>query len=530
MKSTTLFGLYAASIVVLAIAIGGVTLYSLDKARWWDARIQLAQTSYSHHLNLESNLFNLIKQHSFGLLIGDRDEGTGERELKQRINQNIADIRNTIAREIEMVGEEEVEELELLDQIATDIIKVNNELSKLAADDGTLASPTNIERLTVLLDTGIEQSLAAKIEAALEEEKEEVEETLADADAFRTWNERFIYSLLLVALLLVGIGLVSFNRLIRRPMLVLKHNLARLRRADYNQPVGLGGCAEFQDLGEVLSDMAQALSEREATREEQQQYLETTVEKRTSELQKLVDQLETGEENRKRLMADISHELRTPLTIILGEAEVALRNSRDLSGPVSDALARIRDASKHTNQIVDDMLTVARHEAGQLRLDKRDIDVRHVVQEAIEMFPQDILYEVPDNEIMLSIDRVRVRQSILALFQNARRYGGPTISVDISQTSDTLEIVVEDDGPGLDRDEKRNAFERFFRGSNASGKGIEGNGLGLPLVKSIIESHGGSVSLSDADLGGLAVHIFLPLKPTMRLVKSDLPVRRVLSI
>jgi len=67
-------------------------------------------------------------------------------------------------------------------------------------------------------------------------------------------------------------------------------------------------------------------------------------------------------------MADISHELRTPFTIILGEADVTLRNATDLSDEVSDAIGRIRQSAKHTNQIVDDILTVARQEAGALQL------------------------------------------------------------------------------------------------------------------------------------------------------------------
>ena len=68
--------------------------------------------------------------------------------------------------------------------------------------------------------------------------------------------------------------------------------------------------------------------------------------------------------------------------------------------------------------------------------------------------------------------------------------------------------------------EKSQVFDRFFRGSNASGQGLEGSGLGLPVVKSIIEAHGGSVELQDAQQGGLRVVLILPKKPRMKVVTS----------
>nr|MDJ0863012.1 HAMP domain-containing sensor histidine kinase [Gammaproteobacteria bacterium] len=220
---------------------------------------------------------------------------------------------------------------------------------------------------------------------------------------------------------------------------------------------------------------------------------------------------------------DISHELRTPLTIILGEADVALRTVSGADESVSDALARIREAARHTNQIVNDLLTVARQEAGQLRLDRRDTDLCKILNDAAQMFPQDVTLNLPREIARLTVDGVRLRQSLLALFQNARRYGGANVSATLSATPDTLSIVVEDDGPGLSDDEKRHAFERFFRGSNASGSGAEGTGLGLPVVKSVVEAHGGTVALTDSDLGGLAVRIELPRHQAMRVIEAGEP-------
>lgn len=526
MRSTTLFGTYAAIIIALIGGLSGLMLYSLEKSRWWDARTQLAQESYGLHLQLEANLFRLFKQHGDALLIGDRDGGSGEAELRAKIDQNLADIRNVIAREIQMVGEEEIEELALLDDIENDIRSVNRAIATLTESGDPIDTFVQIERLAALLDGEIDEQLDRKIEAALEEELEEVDEVIVEAAAFRAWNEKLVFGILIAAVAVLFFGLLSFNGQIRRPVLGLQKSIEKLRSGTYAEPISLGGSREFRDLGVVLNDMSSSLSARELSQAEQKRELEDAVAARTSELQKLVDKLEIGEDNRKQLMADISHELRTPLAIILGEADVTLRTSGNLGDDVSDALARIRDSAKHTNQIVDDMLTVARYEAGQLRLDRKETDLRKIIHDAVAMFPGDVEVTGPDAPARLLVDEVRLRQSVLALLQNARRYGGPKISTTVEQSDAGFVIAVEDNGPGLSAAEKSQAFDRFFRGSNASGQGTEGSGLGLPVVKSVVEAHGGTVELKDAEAGGLRVVITLPKEPRMKVVASGRDKRR----
>lgn len=525
MRYTTLFGIYAAVTIALIGGLSSLMLYGLEKSRWWDARTQLAQNAYGLHLKLEANVYRLFKQHGDALLIGDRDGGEGERELQTAIDQNVSDIRKVIAREIQMVGEEEIEELELLDEIEEDIQAVNAAIATLNASGDPIDNFIQIERLAALLDGDIDVRLHSKIVEALEEEQEEVEEVLAAAAAFRAWNRSFVYAILATTALVLLAGLASFYGQIRDPMLGLQTSIERLRKGRYGDPVHLSGSTEFRELGTVLNDMSSTLGVRQASEAEQKRQLENAVAKRTAELQQLIDKLETGEENRKQLMADISHELRTPLAIILGEADVTMRTANNLGDDVSDALARIRDSARHTNQIVDDMLTVARFEAGQLRLDRKETDLRKVIHDAVAMFPGKVAVTGPDRQVPLAVDEVRLRQSVLALLQNARRYGGPTIAASLEETAKGFVISVEDDGPGLSAAEKSQAFDRFFRGSNASGQGTEGSGLGLPVVKSIVEAHGGTVELRDAETGGLRVVMTLPKEPRLKMVVSG-PSRR----
>jgi signal transduction histidine kinase len=90
---------------------------------------------------------------------------------------------------------------------------------------------------------------------------------------------------------------------------------------------------------------------------------------------------------------------------------------------------------------------------------------------------------------------------------NALRYGGQTVRAWVERRDDGFDILVEDDGPGMSDAEKDQAFHRFFRGSGAQSTGVEGTGLGLPIVRSIMAAHGGSVDLADRAGGGLVVRL-----------------------
>lgn len=526
MRSTTLFSIYALVVIALLSGLAGMTLYSLEKARWWDARTQLAQESYGLHQRFEANLYRLFKQQGDALLIGERDAGDARVMLQQKIAQNLADIRAVIHREIDMVGDEETEELALLDGIERDVSTVNQAIAALTASGDPVDNLIQVERLAALLDGEIDRELDRKIAAALDEEREEMSEVLADAAAFRARNAKMVYVILALTGVLLALGFMSFNSQIRRPVIRLQDAIERLRNANYTAPIALGGSREFHDLGGVLTQMGDGLAAREASREEQKRELEDTVAARTGELKRMVERLETGEENRKRLMADISHELRTPLAIILGEADVTLRTNPDLSNEVSDAFARIRDSARHTGQIVNDMLTVARQEAGQLRLDRQAVDLRKVIGDAAAIFPETVEVSLPEAPVIATVDEVRLRQAIIALLQNARRYGGPTISALLWERGNDVSIAVEDDGPGLTAVEKAQAFTRFFRGSNSSGQGNEGSGLGLPVVKSIVTAHDGEVTLADAENGGLRVTLTVPRHPKHGAPYADKDIER----
>lgn len=518
MRVSTVLAAFAAALLAIALTLAGVTLWSTERSRLAEQRIELAQASYSLHLSLQANIYQLLKQHADALLLGGADPGETETRLRARIVGDISGIRRVIGREIELVGEEEIEELELLADVEQRVATLTDSLSALAASGDTLDDTTRRARLADILDRQVDLELSGLIQSALEEEREEVVETMAEAAALRRSIRTTVGVVVFLSALIVAGFAAAFGRLVTVPLRRIMETAQEYREGRLEHRPAANGAREFAELGGVLGDMAASLAVRERSRHERQEELERKVAERTGELETLLRQFETSEANRRQLLADISHELRTPLAIIQGEAEVSLRAGDRPEAERTDSFARIRDAARHTGRIVDDLLTIARQEAGRLRLDIREVDLRVVVRDALAVFPHPVAVEGGAMPQRARVDAVRMRQCLLAALQNAQRYGGPRVTIRIETGPEAVALVVEDDGPGMSDVEKAQAFERFYRGPNAGRLSEEGTGLGLPIVRSIMDAHGGSVALEDVPGGGLRVKLRLPRRDRPRVV------------
>jgi signal transduction histidine kinase len=518
--------------------LGGVTLASCLvtlTGAWladsWDHRVGLAQRSYAEHLSMQANVHRLFKQHADALLFGDLDTGTLESVLKVEIALNLHTIREIIAEEIQVVGEEEAEELELLAEIEAKVAALTGTLTALAADGTLLDADTRRDQLVALFDSEVDKQLSALIARALRGELAEVEETMAEAAAFRRATAVAVVTLILGTILLTLAAGVAYHRSVVVPARLITATVTRFRNGDFSAPPPVWGAEEFRDIGSTLTLMSEAMRQRQENQHQETRRLESAVSARTAELSRLLGQIERAEAMRRQMMADVSHELRTPLTIIRGEADVTLRAGDLPVATLRDSLARIRDTARHANAIVDDLLLIARQEAGKLRLDLVDLDPADLARQTAEMAGNGIAVVVESGPVRLKADPVRLRQSLLALLQNARRYGGKAVTIRLRDLTPAtgprlLELAVEDDGPGMSDSEKAQAFERFFRGTNASGAGEEGSGLGLPIVRSIAVAHGGEAGLEDRPGGGLRVWLRLPVDRGLRIVDETGSLRR----
>jgi signal transduction histidine kinase len=210
----------------------------------------------------------------------------------------------------------------------------------------------------------------------------------------------------------------------------------------------------------------------------------------------MLDRLKAGMESQRGFFADASHELRTPLTIIRGEAEVALRARRDTAEQYQEALETIVATAGQMGKLVDDLLFLARSDAGELRYEMGpvalDLLLEEVVQQSATLSaPKGLHLELDAKDSITVIgDASRLRQLFLALADNAIKYSDPggKVRVALRVEGTRGHITVTDTGIGISPKHLPHIFERFYRVEGPVGPDA-GTGLGLSIAQSIAKAH-----------------------------------------
>jgi two-component system OmpR family sensor kinase len=221
-----------------------------------------------------------------------------------------------------------------------------------------------------------------------------------------------------------------------------------------------------------------------------------------------------SEQQVRQFVADASHELRTPLATIHGYAELSRRTPDD-ADRLSTALAKVETEADRMSALVEDLLLLARLDAGR-PLATEEVDVTRVLLEAVgdaRVIAPDHHWrlELPDEPLTATGDTARVHQVVTNLLSNARTHtpAGTTVLVAASGVNSHVEIRVHDDGPGLPAELLPHAFERFTRGDSSRTRSSGGAGLGLSLVAAIVTAQGGTVDLASTP-GSTTFTVTLP--------------------
>jgi signal transduction histidine kinase len=283
-------------------------------------------------------------------------------------------------------------------------------------------------------------------------------------------------------------------------------------------------------LAVVFNRMTTRLRRGEARVAADRLALETTIADRTADLRAANEKLSEIDRSRRRFFADVSHELRTPLTVILGECEIALRSPSDGTGTTDSfvaALARNRDAfavirrrAERLKRRIEDMLRVARSESGTIELHFKRITLQSVCQSAIEAFEGatkrkdvTIRLEPSPRDIFIEGDFEWLRQIVEGVIDNALRYakGASLICLACRHDAQHAYLSIGDNGPGFGVDDPNELMVRFAR--RVTIENVSGHGIGLSLVRWVVDKHRGTVTLKTADppLGGAEIFITLPL-------------------
>ncbi|MGW2746393.1 sensor histidine kinase [Streptomyces sp. NPDC001450] len=225
-----------------------------------------------------------------------------------------------------------------------------------------------------------------------------------------------------------------------------------------------------------------------------------------------------SEERLRRFAADASHELRTPVASVRGHAELALLHPGPVPPEVTRALERIAAESSRMGEMVDDLLLLARLDAGR-PLERRPVDLTHLVLDAVtdaRAAGPDHRWtlDLPEEPVTVTGDTHRLQQVLANLLANARVHTpvGTKVTVTLETEDGSAHLSVHDDGPGVPKEVQPGVFERFTRAEHRRRQDAPGGGagLGLSIVAAVVEAHGGSVGLESRP-GATTFTVRLPL-------------------
>jgi two-component system OmpR family sensor kinase len=234
----------------------------------------------------------------------------------------------------------------------------------------------------------------------------------------------------------------------------------------------------------------------------------------------LLARLDQSFESMRRFVADASHELRTPISVIRGEADVALSHERG-SAEYREALAIVLDESRRLSRLVDDLLNLARADAGNVRLQVQEFYLNDLLAEccrSVQSLAGGRRIELEcraGEDAPFRGDEELLRRLVLNLLDNAIRYTPPggKVTASLDAAGPEARLRVSDTGSGIAPEAAPLVFERFFRAEKSRSRQEGGFGLGLSIVKWIAEAHHGTVELESRPGDGAAFTVRLPRGP-----------------
>jgi signal transduction histidine kinase len=271
----------------------------------------------------------------------------------------------------------------------------------------------------------------------------------------------------------------------RRPLEQLVDAAGRLAAGDRGARVEVGGLSETATLGAAFNEMADEL-ELEASRRDQ--------------LDRLKDDF----------VLTASHELRSPLTSVQGFAELLMLERDSLTPRQAETVEIILDNCRHLVRLLNDLLDLARSDAGRLTIQAEPIDLPPLIDEVVRTMRaqtdgacQTLTERIEPGLPKVNAEQARIRQILVNLLTNAHEYSPEGASIEVSAMpvgADLVQVSVKDNGPGIPAEQLEHIFERFTRGDAGLTQRVGGTGLGLAISKSLIELHGGSIAV-DSQVG-----------------------------
>ena len=249
--------------------------------------------------------------------------------------------------------------------------------------------------------------------------------------------------------------------------------------------------------------------------------LELLVAERTQHLQALVIELKKLDVTKSQFLANLSHELRTPLSVIINAAEVLSGNYfGELSEKQNKYIHSISYCGNHLLQLINDLLDISKLASGKMTLKKQEFYIAELVTEAVKNVQNliknkdlPISVEIEPKDFIVYADAQRITQIFYNLLSNAIKFteSGGEISIKIFKRAEKMEVIVRDTGIGIAEDDQKRIFCEFEQVESNYDKRFGGTGLGLPIVKKLVELHDGQIFLKSKLGEGTEIIFAIPL-------------------
>jgi len=250
------------------------------------------------------------------------------------------------------------------------------------------------------------------------------------------------------------------------------------------------------------------------------QELEKKVTERTQELTLALEEVKKINKRKTDFVSSVSHELRTPLTSIKGYASILLTGK--LGSLPEDVRLRLEKINRHSDELVqfiNDLLDIARIESGRMTMKKEPLELNKMIEEAADL----LSVQIKDKQITLTVDIAKdlpaaaadhnqIRRVFINLINNAIKFTPPggKIIISTQKVNQDIQINISDTGCGMSEKEQAGLFQEFYRVDNPINQQSKGTGLGLALVKNIVEAHNGKIWLTSKVDQGSTFSFTLP--------------------
>jgi len=250
------------------------------------------------------------------------------------------------------------------------------------------------------------------------------------------------------------------------------------------------------------------------------QELEQKVKERTRELTVALEELKIASKRKTDFVSSVSHELRTPLTSIKGYASILLAEKLGQLPPeVKERLEKINRHSDELTHMINDLLDIAHIESGKIIMKRQSLELKSIIEKILDLFS----LQLKEKQISVRLNIADLAQNIFAdtsqiervfinLVGNAIKFTPPQgeITITTKKLDDQAQVDIADSGCGIPEEEQGHIFEEFYRVDNAINQQVKGSGLGLSLVKQIVQAHGGKIWFKSKESQGTTLSFTLP--------------------